>query len=147
MPIISVRTAVRVNSFYYKLAYFNKMAASCSYGSTKQCSVLITIVKMPIHSLTVLCLWTLMVTRTLSYAILILHKLKQERKARLPVPVPLALGSVLILGQLCIASNSNLNGRKSFLGSLVRVILTGKDPPLRINLLCSHKFDICTFYL
>ena len=61
-----------------------------------------------------------------------LHKLKQERKARLPVPVPLALGSVIILGQPCIASNSNLNGGKSFLGSQVRVILTGKAyPPLR----------------
>ena len=88
-------------------------------------SVLITIVKMPNRSLTVLCLWTFgdSVTRTLSYAILILHKLKQERKARLPVPVPLALGSVLILGQLCIASNSNLNGRKSFLRSLLVIDL------------------------
>ena len=53
-----------------------------------------------------------------SCEILILHKLKQERKARLPVPVPLALGSVLILGQLCIASNLNLNGRRVTLDHL-----------------------------
>ena len=53
--------------------------------------MLITIVKMPTRSLTVLCLLDVDGDSGDSYAILILHKLKQERKARLPVPVPLAL--------------------------------------------------------
>ena len=38
-----------------------------------------------------------------------------RKKSKATSTVPLALGSVLIVGQLCIASNSNLNGRKSFL--------------------------------
>ena len=97
------------------------MAASYSYGSTKQRSESECVDYDREDAESVLdctiCLWTFGDSgdTTLSYAILILHKLKQERKARLPVPVPLALGSVLILGQLYIASNSNLNGRKTFL--------------------------------
>ena len=78
------------------------------------------------------------VIRTPSCEILILHKQGYQCQCHLH-----ALGSVLILEQLCIASNSNLNGRKSFLGSLVRVILTGKAyPPNVPNILLAFNLSI-----